>query len=74
MFLTKGRTGINNGAEIEGRAIQGQPHLGIHPVQTGHCCHCQEVLADRKLVWLFLERFFQLLTNADVDAWSQPSD
>jgi hypothetical protein len=39
-----------------------------------HCCWCQEALADRNLVWLFLRRFCQYLTNADVDAHSQSSD
>jgi hypothetical protein len=64
-----------NEAETEGRAIQGLPHLGIHPVcryQTAHCCCGQEVLADIDLVWLLLGRFGQQLTNADADAWRQP--
>ena len=79
MFLSNRRTGTKkkNGAETEGRANWGVPHLGIHPVcrhQTQHCCGCQEVLADRNLVWLFLGRFEQQLTNADVNAWSQPSN
>ena len=30
--------------------------------------------ADRNLVWLFPGRFCQHLTNADADAWNQPSD
>ena len=38
--------------------------------KTKHCCCCQEVFAIRNLVWLFLGRFYQQLTNADVDAWT----
>jgi hypothetical protein len=38
------------------------------------CCCCPETLADRNLVWLFLVRFNQQLTNTVLDAWSQPSD
>lgn len=67
-----------NGTENEGRANQGLPHLGIHHVcryQTQCCCCCdQEVLADRNLVWRFLRKSGQQLTNADVYTWSQPSD
>ena len=77
MFLSKGRKGTKNGAETEGRATGGLPHLGLHPVcrhQTLQCCYGQEPLADRNLVWLLLGRSSQQLTNADVDAWSQPSD
>ena len=77
MFLSKGRTGTKNGTETEGRAIQGLPHLGIHNVcrhQTRHCCCGQEGLADRNLVWWFLGRSCQQLTNADVDAWSHQTE
>ena len=44
-----------------------QPLLGIHHVcrhQTQHCCCGQEALADRNLVWQFLGRSGQQLTNA----------
>ena len=61
----------------EGRANWGLSHLGMHHVfrhQTQHCCLGQEVIADRNLVWQFLERSVQQLTSADVNAWSQPSD
>jgi len=71
MFLSKGRTGTKNRAETEGRAIQGLPHLRIHHVcrhQTQHCCHGQEVLADRNLVWWVLRKSTQQLTSANVDA------
>jgi hypothetical protein len=52
-------------------ASQGLPHLGIHHIgrhQTQHCCRGQEALSDWNLVWQFLERSCQQLTNADVDA------
>jgi hypothetical protein len=35
---------------------------------------CPEVLADRSLIWLSLERFCQSLTNTEVDAPSQTLD
>ena len=50
------------------------PTWASEDTKPGHCCCYQEVLADRNLVWLFLGRFGQQLTNADVDAYSQPSD
>jgi hypothetical protein len=31
-FLSKGDAGTRSGAEIEGKSIQGLPHLGIHPI------------------------------------------
>lgn len=79
MFLSKGRKRTKKMEQRlkEGKAMQGLPHLGIHPVcrhQTLHCCCGQEALADRNLVWLSLGRSGQQLTNADVNAWSQPSD
>jgi hypothetical protein len=51
--------------------------VGIYPVcrhQSLYCCSGQEALADRDLEWLLLGRSSKQLTNADVDAWSQPSD
>ena len=39
-------------AEIEGKAIQRLPHLGIHPTycqKPHHYCGCQEGLAIRNL-------------------------
>jgi hypothetical protein len=34
MFLTKGKKGTHkkNGKDIEGKAIQRRPHVGIHPI------------------------------------------
>jgi hypothetical protein len=75
-FLSKGnkrRAKIR--AETEGKAIQRLLHLGIHPytiTKPRQYCGCQEVLADRSLVWLSSERLCQSLTNTDVDAHSQP--
>jgi hypothetical protein len=34
----------------------------------------KKYFADRILVWLSPERFFQSLTNTDLDAQSKPSD
>lgn len=42
--------------ETEEMSIRGLPCLVIHPVhrhQNRHCCHCQETLNDRNLMWLF---------------------
>jgi hypothetical protein len=39
-----------------------------------HHCWCQEVLADRSLVWLSSERFCQHSTKTDVDICRQPLD
>jgi len=39
-----------------------------------HYCICQEVLADRSLIWMSSESFCQNLTNSEVDACSQPLD
>jgi hypothetical protein len=57
---------IKLGEKTEEMAIQRLPHLGIHPIynyQTPHYYVCQEVFADRNLVWLFPERLCQCLTN-----------
>jgi hypothetical protein len=35
---------------------------------------CQQVLADRSLIWLSPERLFQCLKNTEVYALSQPFD
>jgi hypothetical protein len=71
IFLSKERTGTKNGAETDGRAIQGLPRLGnpsyLQTPNTRHCCYCQKALADRNLVCWFLGRLYQQLTNADVD-------
>jgi hypothetical protein len=31
-LLSKGNTGTKSGAETEGKAIQGLPHLPLHPI------------------------------------------
>jgi hypothetical protein len=63
-------------AEIEEKAIQRLPHLGIYPIcsQQTQTLLIPEVLADRSLIYLFLGRFCQSLTNTDADARSQPLD
>ena len=42
--------------------------------KPGHYWECQEVLADRSLIWLSPERLCQSLTNTEVDACSWPLD
>jgi hypothetical protein len=57
------------GAETEGKAIQRLPYLGINTIYCYYYqCGCQEVLADRSLIWLSPKRLCQRLTNAEVDA------
>jgi hypothetical protein len=85
-ILTGGNMETKCGAEGEGKAIQRLPHLRIHPIyshQTRHYCGCWEVLADRSLIWLSLERLCQSLTdtdkfrgetNTEEEALSQPLD
>lgn len=36
-----------------------------------HCCWCQDILANRSLVWLLSERLCQHLTKTDADTHSQ---
>ena len=36
---------------------------------TRHCCICQEALADKNFVKLFIGKFSQQLTNTE-DAWN----
>jgi hypothetical protein len=77
MFLSKGNTGTKNGAETVGRAIRELPtwrSILSADTKPQYCCCCQETLGDRNLVWLFLGKFSQQLSNADVGTWSQPSD
>jgi hypothetical protein len=77
MFLSKGKTGTKMEQRLK------EELSGDHPTwesilsadtKPQHCCCCQEVLVNRNLIWLLLRTFCQQLTNADVDAWSQPSD
>jgi hypothetical protein len=75
LFLSKGKTGMKNGIETQGKAIKRQPHLGIHPFcicQTSTLLLTKEVLAERSLIWLFPERFYQNLINTNADTQSQP--
>jgi hypothetical protein len=76
-ILTGANTESKCGAETEGKAIQRLPHLGIHPKyshQTQTLCGCQEVHADRSLIYPSPERLCQSLTNTEEDARSQPLD
>jgi hypothetical protein len=50
-ILTGGNIETNYRAEIEGKASQSLPHMGIHLVyKHRHYCECQEVLGDRSLL------------------------
>jgi hypothetical protein len=74
MFLSKE---ANYGTETEEKANQRPQHLGIHSIwrhQTPHYYWHQEALADRNLVWLFPERFYQHLTNTDADTANQHTE
>ena len=42
--------------------------------KLGLYCGCQQVLADRSLIYLSPKRLCQSLTNTEVDALSQPLD
>ena len=73
----EGHTETKFGAETEGKVIQRLPLLGIHPISVTnhrHYCECQQVLADRSLIYLSPERLYQCLTNTAGDALSQPLD
>ena len=70
MFLSKGKTGNKKWSRDwrkghKGTAIPGDPSC----LQT-----LSPDIADRILVWLFLGRFDQQLTNVYLNAWSQPPD
>jgi hypothetical protein len=62
---------------LKERPYRGCPTQGCIPntvSKTRHYCGCQEVLADRSVIWLSHERLCQSLTNTEVDAHSQPLD
>ena len=64
-------------AETEGKATQRPSHLGIHSLysyQLRYYCGCQEVHAERSLIWVSPERPCQSLTNTEEDVSSQPLD
>jgi hypothetical protein len=65
------------GAETERKAILWLSHHWIHPIivtKPRHYCRCQQVLADRSLIELSLERLCYCLTNTEVNAHSHPLD
>jgi hypothetical protein len=67
-----GDTETKYGAETEEKAIRRLSHLGIHPKYSHQTQQvgCQQVLADRSLIQLSLERLCQCLTNTEADALS----
>ena len=77
LFPSKGDAGTKSGAETEGKDIQRLPHLGNpYHLQTPNpnaIINAKKLLVTG-LVWLFPERFYQHLTNTNVDAHSQLSD
>ena len=77
MFWSKGKTGKKIEQRLKEEPSVGCPTLGSFlsaDTNPLNCCCCQEALADRNLVWLFLRRFYQHLTNADVEVHNQSSD
>jgi hypothetical protein len=53
------------------------PTWGFIPytvTKTRQYCGCQEVHAERSLIWLSPERLCQSLTNTEMDAHTQPLD
>ena len=43
-------------------------------IKTRHDCGCQEVHAERSLIWLYCERSCQSCTNTEADISSQLLD
>ena len=77
MFLSKGKTGTKMEQRLKKGPSRDCPTWGSilsADIKPWHCCCFQEAFAVRNLVRLFPGRFCQHLTNADLDAWSQPSD
>ena len=49
-------------AETKGKSTQRLSHLGIHPytvTKPRHYCGCQEVHAERSLIWLSPEALLE---------------
>jgi hypothetical protein len=62
---------------IKERSPRDCPSWGFIPyavTKPRHWCGCQEVHAERSLMWLSPERPCQSLTNTEVDVHSQPLD
>jgi hypothetical protein len=77
MFLFKGKTGTKIGTETKGKVMQRLPHLGNPPhLQTPTSATIadakKEGFADRSLIWLFIEKFYQHISNTDAD--TEPRD
>jgi hypothetical protein len=63
-------------AKTEGKAIQRLPQTQtLYTVSKHrHYCGCQEVHAERSLIWLSPKKSCQSLTNTETDAHNQPLD
>jgi hypothetical protein len=74
----KGVTETKCGTETDVMTTQRLPHLGICPIYNHQTetqlWICQQVLADRSLIYLSSERIFQCLANTEVDAHNHPLD
>jgi hypothetical protein len=79
VFLRR-RTKYSHGdkdQKLKKRPSRDCPTWGFIPytvTKPRHYCGCQEVLADRSLIWLSPERPCQSLINTDADACNQPLD
>jgi hypothetical protein len=74
LFLTRGNTGVPCGTETEGKFIRDCPTWESIPytdTKPRHYCTCQEVFADRNLLYLSPESLYQSLTNREADAHGQ---
>ena len=76
-LLSKENAGTRSGAETEGKVMQRLPHLGNPPhLQTPTSATIadakKEGFADRSLIWLFIEKFYQHISNTDAD--TEPRD
>jgi hypothetical protein len=76
-ILTGGIMETKCGAETSGRPSRDCPTWGsiqYTVTKHRHYCGCEEVLADRSLIWLFPEKLCQSLTNTEAVAHSQLLD
>ena len=76
LFLSKEIQGQRVEQRLKERPFRDCPTWGSIPHvdnKSRRYCECQEVLADRSLLQLSLERLCQILTNTDADGCLQPT-
>jgi hypothetical protein len=75
-ILTGENMEIKCRAETEGKAIQrlSQTQTLYTVFKFRHYCGCQEVHAERSLIWLSPKKPCQSLANTETDDHSQPLD